>query len=1174
MPQSQLRITTQRLGQLQAKHDSQANITRIDIVTLIQRDNVPLAREKAEKLIHDESYGDVLEVVEMHIGTVLEHFQELELGLPPSPALVEAASTILYASSYVNTKDLDIVRNFLSQCLGPDFRRSAIGNREGYVSQRVLKALSKPVPTAFQLDYFLKELTNEHGMTWNPNPPPREFIANALSECLNSEASNEVDLQQLRRLCMRGLPDEPSWLRPRIWKLLFGIVSKNKSQWSSELSKQRDSYYDLVKRLLEPFTREKKEVDQADERLSDAYKELSGLPRDIFTLLEEEPEDFDQCPLDDKAAENIRISVSRALDLRIKETQDRAQDREPSPMPEIRLEADRDETPSISLSTFDSGLPEGSTTPKTLLASRTSVFGNAHPKHCSAVLRLLYLHNVLNPGNASSHTASLLIPLYSAMLQEVEVDNLAHVEADTFWLLEAVVAEFCELDEDGGKIWMDKLHQRVALVDSELVIDLESRGLDPALPHYSYRWLAPILTHTIPLPALFLIWDALFSRGARERGLNHKLEFLVDIGLSMLLRGKNHLQHIWKSGQTPGNLWTDNSEFTPSLKSQDGFLQSLSFLQTYDLNVVGGVERILQTAAEISNRRDQEFVAAQQPGIGARLNLWRGYQGSLTTESAAPTNKASSGVNRTTTSMPAKIASQLTTTVWRGITNQSAMDDDPSVPPSPEPERVSPPPEQITSPEPPTPPTLPETQSSSGIWGYADKLKDSDTLAKLSRASTNIRAAGLFSAWRSTNHSPITNRPNLPPTSPEYPASPPQRPSSADFVESPSLLSPPSSRFGETSPTQLSPDGLTGLGEKTKYFFTTRSASSEIPKVVSRGPKPLLLNRGSVIGHSPRHSLQSNGHTSRQGSQTSSAGAEEWAEVMNLKKQHFHKDSQSSVSSLSPSDFIGRGPRSGKSDWESDTGPSRVVLLNRRSISPMAPPYRRPSSGASSASSEAFSPPPVLVKSPLQESASIETILQSRPVVNTMTESEGTSDNTSQELQTPSRKSSWKSTTTIIPEEAMKPPAPTRNARVRTKRHHPRPANLQIQESAKGRAQTEQKTSPSNSLKVEWPGDEQENLITPKASSFDSDDNAEIPTRSPRRARKTSTGDPEKYRRPSTDNMTEERPRKLSNRSRKISSENRDNSRNRRVSAADDGDDEGYDELLSAYESEDFKGTM
>jgi len=47
---------------------------------LIQQGNISLAREKAEKLILDEAYGDLLEELEMQIGVLLEHFQELERG--------------------------------------------------------------------------------------------------------------------------------------------------------------------------------------------------------------------------------------------------------------------------------------------------------------------------------------------------------------------------------------------------------------------------------------------------------------------------------------------------------------------------------------------------------------------------------------------------------------------------------------------------------------------------------------------------------------------------------------------------------------------------------------------------------------------------------------------------------------------------------------------------------------------------------------------------------------------------------------------------------------------------------------------------------------------------------------------------------------------------------------
>ena len=73
-------MASQKLGQLQARYDSQATITRADIATLIQQGNIPLARDKAEKLIMDETFGDLLADLEMQVGLLLEHFRELEHG--------------------------------------------------------------------------------------------------------------------------------------------------------------------------------------------------------------------------------------------------------------------------------------------------------------------------------------------------------------------------------------------------------------------------------------------------------------------------------------------------------------------------------------------------------------------------------------------------------------------------------------------------------------------------------------------------------------------------------------------------------------------------------------------------------------------------------------------------------------------------------------------------------------------------------------------------------------------------------------------------------------------------------------------------------------------------------------------------------------------------------------
>lgn len=71
----------------------------------------------------------------------------------PSPVLVEAASSIIYAALQIEVKgknsgtpasivlifkeELHAIRELLIQRLGPDFARSAISNHDNYVSPRV-----------------------------------------------------------------------------------------------------------------------------------------------------------------------------------------------------------------------------------------------------------------------------------------------------------------------------------------------------------------------------------------------------------------------------------------------------------------------------------------------------------------------------------------------------------------------------------------------------------------------------------------------------------------------------------------------------------------------------------------------------------------------------------------------------------------------------------------------------------------------------------------------------------------------------------------------------------------------------------------------------------------------------------------------------------------------------
>ena len=100
--------------------DAQGQVVGRDISILLQQGNVMLARAKAQKLMQEEVTGDLLENLEMQIGVLVEHFGDLDgcvrtsdPCLPrhsrpsrktPSPQTVEAASSLIYAAPYVQSR--------------------------------------------------------------------------------------------------------------------------------------------------------------------------------------------------------------------------------------------------------------------------------------------------------------------------------------------------------------------------------------------------------------------------------------------------------------------------------------------------------------------------------------------------------------------------------------------------------------------------------------------------------------------------------------------------------------------------------------------------------------------------------------------------------------------------------------------------------------------------------------------------------------------------------------------------------------------------------------------------------------------------------------------------------------------------------------------------------------
>ncbi|KAG9313346.1 hypothetical protein JVU11DRAFT_5653 [Chiua virens] len=831
-----------------------------------------------------------------------------------------------------------------------------------------MQILSAPPPTAAKMDEYLVNIAQMYNVKWVPELRG-EALLNVILDILRMDAGSSpiVDLPRLRELCGRGI----SFVAFSHLSLRF-----------------------LPRLTLSP---------RPTRCLPEYPIPSSEYPQTRSSSSETNRKSTQKCPLDPSAPEDIRISCASNLDKRLALLRG---DSDTCDTPEIRLESELNGSADPSSPSSSTGIRRQHR-PTTLLPSKAYNAPPAHRAHLSSLLRLLYLHSTLNPAVQSPHVPWLLVPLYSALVGETDEDEVAHAEADTFWVFEALVGEIAELEEeDGGKIWRRKLSERIKWVDGDLATQLHATGLDPILPHYSYPWLAPLLTQTLPLSSVFPVWDVVFARPMRTRDVNPKLEYLVDICTALLVRARTPLFRLGKpAGNAPG-IWTQEQNaltpFSPlrPWELSDAFTEGIALLKSYPIDAVGGIDRVLQTAVDFARKRVEEREKEKEReresvgfGVRIRQQMWKGFTNQVAEaeeeeekeeeeeeeeDTEEEETEEHDDGNETETPAAPTLASRLANTVWRGITNQSSMDDEVPSPPSPSSARQSPTPPEEEGTEGSTP--TPTSQAS--LWNYAGKLKDSDTVAAFSKVSTNWRAKAL-DAWRVRKDSNASA--SSVPMSPGHPTPP----SSASEV-APRQSGWPG--ISDTDPLSHRRGSLPGTQRETFFHYPRRqyNTAPSSPKVDSTArplrdsdtesnsssvyassgcfpcfpyhapvlsstpknvPRPLMLSsRDRITTKSPQ--LLEGGTLDNRG------GVGEWGEVISTKKgcHTVRQASVSSTSSLSPSEALNRSPRllptttharsvgtGQRSDYDSDgSTASRKVPLNRKSVSPMALASRSP----------------------------------------------------------------------------------------------------------------------------------------------------------------------------------------------------------------------------------------
>lgn len=645
-------------------------------------------------------------------------------------------------------------------------------------------------------------------------------------------------------------------------------------------------------------------------------------------------------------------------------------------------------------------------------------------------------------------------------------------------------------------------------------------------------------------------------------------------------------------------------------------MEGMTLLQNYPLVSAGGIDSVLQTASDLWRRHEDEAaVAASRTGqlsLGARLkeSMWKGFTNQVSSAEHSPAgsdNETESDVAvQSTSTTPAAsvpqiitpsgapLTSRLATSVWKGITNQSAMESD--EPPTP----ITPVGPAMPAKGLPPPPDESQTSEAGGssnggvassLWGYAAKLQDSDTAANLAKVSSNWRAKAMTGSWgfkktgtASQTPSPAVSEQFLAPpslsssraTTPDRRSLPePDRTGLYSPPTRPSFFKPPRDSFmmpeGGSLSLPTSPEAADSLLDKTMQIQSSLSALTRSPNPKKSGPRPLLLNANSPITHLAPDAIPVAEPSPRLPQRMS----DEWSEVTKMKTQAMHghptrHGSQSSVSSLTPSDAF----RGARLDYESDSRTKRV-MLNRKSVSPMAPHFRRPQSESSPSASPvrageiknlAFSSQgDILFNGSVTSSEAASPVFASpslySPPPETASSLAYASDSFDSEepFGSPPRRARAIEPldTPIIPRKISRkrtPPPPANyggdtsdssapstglSKSPRSKRRVTRPAALQIEDS------NDPDKNPRGSVNLDVPWPDEEGGHTPRAPHFEGASEGTL--RRSGRARKTSG----------------------EGRTRKISTETYRPKPQARDSIANEGDDEGYDDFLSSYESED-----
>lgn len=282
------------------------------------------------------------------------------------------------------------------------------------------------------------------------------------------------------------------------------------------------------------------------------------------------------------------------------------------------------QTPKLSLTPSDPPTGEDAITllsPRPIPAPGQSHFSSIsgsllQPEtHAECLIRLLYVFCQAHPQwPFKTHFVDIAVPLYLVYMGPDGKEQWA--EEQTFFALAGILSDLgsaISSSETELQPTLDRLARRVKWADYDLYDSLRARTLDPAAPLYTYQWITGLFTNTLPPPAIFPIWDFLFSESPSTSTNQPKLDLMLDICVALLILLKPRLNHAGVVTRRKPGLWGDDDTNGDEGTNDDTFVNGFNLLQSPPLAKVGGVSALLETAFKVRQARRLAGLSGDDP---------------------------------------------------------------------------------------------------------------------------------------------------------------------------------------------------------------------------------------------------------------------------------------------------------------------------------------------------------------------------------------------------------------------------------------------------------------------------------------------------------------------------------------------------------------------------------